>query len=126
VMIGTRAKAGVNSQSTSPVPTCPSNGALVFDNLPSLAGLIWRSSEIRARIPPPHEIRHIVIFAARCSTAKLLQHTTRTVTPLQREVRIDFQVASSFLHSLLILVTTILTTIGAVRLLESMFPATGI
>jgi len=48
------------------------------------------------------------------------------VTPLQREIRYDFQVASSFLPSLLILATTILTTIGAARGLASALPTTGI
>lgn len=102
------------------------DGALVIDDVPSIAGLMRRSSGIRARMPPSHEDCHFVMFAARRSMAKVLQRTTRAVTPLQREVRNDFQVASSLLPSLLILATTILTTIGAVRVLASALPLTGI
>ena len=105
-----------------PRRTCPSIGALVIVDLPSKTGLILRSSGARARIPPPREDCHIVMYAARCRMAKVLQHTNRAVTPRQREVRIDFQVASSFLPSLLILATTILANIGATGVLASRLP----
>ena len=108
-----------------PRRTCPSIGALVIDDLPSKTGLILRSSRTRARIPPPREGSHIVMYAARCRMAKVLQHTTRAVTSLQREVRIDFQVASSFLPSLFILATTTLANFGATGVLAPTLPSPG-
>ena len=85
-----------------------------------------RSSVTRARIPPSHVDCQIMMFATRSSGTGVLQLTTRAVTPLQREVRHDFPVASFSLPSLLILATTILKTIGAGRELASGFPSLGI
>jgi len=105
-----------------PRRTCSSDGALVIDDLPSRAGLIRRSSVTRARIPPSHVDCQIMMFATRSSGTGVLQLTTRAVTPLQREVRHDFPVASFSLPSLLILATTILKTIGAGRELALWVP----
>ena len=78
---------------------------------------------IQARIPPSHEdCQSVVMCSARNSADKVLQLAIPAWTPRQREARLDCQVASSFLHPLLILATAILTTKSTARTPASPIP----
>ena len=113
------------SQNMSPAERVRRSGLWSLMTCPEKTGLIKRSSGARARIPPPRKVSQIVMLATRFGMARVLQHTNRAVTPLQREVRIDFQVASSFLPSLLTLATTILANIDATGVSASGLPTIG-
>ena len=113
------------SERSSPAGFSLRRGSHVIDNLTSRAGLIRRGSVIQARIPPSHEDCQILVMcSARNSAAKMLQLAIRARTPRQREARMDCQVASSYLHPLLILATAILAPSGAARTLASPIPLT--
>ncbi len=92
------------SKNRAPSRRWPS-GALIFDELPSRAGLMWRGSGARVRSwthPPPPRVKHNIFRRwARWSVINLLQSANQGLTSVQREVPVDYPVASSFLHSLL-------------------------
>ncbi len=67
---------------------------------------------IRARIPPSREVLSNCDVGDWNSAAETLQLAIRAVAPRQREARFDYPVASSYLPSLLLLATAILTTEG--------------